>query len=64
MAVRLGGSREYDVPEDLEQWLDKWEPRISGLRRKRRATVSVRASVALDELEFLLARTVENQVTE
>lgn len=57
-------SKEKDIPESLDQWLDKWQPKIIGLRRRRSRAVSLRASGALDELEFLLARTIENQVAE
>jgi hypothetical protein len=57
-------TREKDVPENIDQWLDKWHPKISSLRKRRGKVVAARASNALDELEFLLARTVENQVNE
>ena len=53
------------VPETLGDWLEKWEPRIPNLRKKRQKKErKARADNALDELEFLLARTVENQVSE
>jgi hypothetical protein len=57
-------TREKEVPESVDQWLSKWQPKISYLRKRRGKSVASRASHALDELEFLLARTVENQVTE
>lgn len=53
-----------DQPETISDWLDKWEPKIKVMRRRRTGERSVRAGGALDELEFLLARTVENQVAE
>jgi hypothetical protein len=56
--------RERDVPENVEEWLIKWEPKIGVLRKRRGRVVVTRASSALDELEFLLARVVENQVSE
>jgi hypothetical protein len=63
MTIRpRAGTRE--IPESLDEWLAKWEPRISGLRKKRGKVVAIKAYSALDELEFLLKRVVENQVSE
>jgi hypothetical protein len=56
--------RDNEVPESLEDWLSKWEPKIRTLRKRRGKVVAKRATCALDELEFLLARSVENQVSE
>ena len=53
-----------EVPESLDEWLEKWEPKIPRLRKKRGKVVAIRASGALDELEFLLRRVVDNQVSE
>jgi hypothetical protein len=65
MMARAKTSRTREVPSTLGEWLDKWEPRVSSFKRqRRRRQVSVTAANALDELEFLLARTVENQVSE
>ncbi|MDH2900913.1 MAG: hypothetical protein PXY39_08060 [archaeon] len=44
--------------------MEKWEPKIPRLRKKRGNVVATRASGALDELEFLLRRVVDNQVSE
>ena len=56
--------REKEVPENLSDWLEKWEPKINTLRRRRSSVRSYKAGTALDELEFLLARTVGSQVSE
>ncbi len=64
MAYRRGNRRQEQVPSSLEEWLQKWEPKLPSFNRKRGTRTSGRASAALDELEFLLSRTVENQVTE
>ena len=63
MTIRSRTSAK-EVPESLDQWLAKWEPRIPGLRRKRGKFVAKKASGALDELEFFLGRVVENQISE
>jgi hypothetical protein len=63
MPQALRGSRQQ-VPSSLGEWLEKWEPKISSFKRKSKKDVTSRASYALDELEFLLARTVENSVSE
>ena len=63
-ARKMRRSRQREVPSSLTEWLDKWEPKISGLQKRSKSQVSGRAAGALDELEFLLARTVENQVEE
>jgi hypothetical protein len=55
---------QQNVPENVEDWLAKWEPKLNGLKKRRGKTVAAKASGALDELEFLLARIVENQVSE
>ena len=52
------------VPENVDQWLEKWHPRIGSMGKRHGRVVAARASSALDELEFLLARTIENQVSE
>jgi hypothetical protein len=52
------------VPSSLEEWLEKWEPKLYSFNKRRGTKIAVKASDALDELEFLLSRTVENQVTE
>ncbi len=65
MVRRVQVIRRDPVPETLGDWLDKWEPRIPSLRRKRKTQErKTKADNALDELEFLLARTVESQVSE
>ncbi len=53
-----------EQPETITAWLEKWEPKIKVMRARKRRGRSERAGSALDELEFLLARTVENQVAE
>ena len=63
MTIRTHVSNR-EVPESLDEWLEKWEPKIPRLRKKRGKVVATRASGALDELEFLLRRVVENQVSE
>jgi hypothetical protein len=64
MTLRSRAAVSREVPESLDEWLKKWEPKIAGLRKKRGKVVAVRASGALDELEFLLKRVVENQISE
>jgi len=64
MAIRLRNGRNQNVPSNLDEWLDKWEPKIAGYKRRRGRAVAGKASSALDELEFLLARTIEGQVSE
>jgi hypothetical protein len=64
MAVYPRSGTTRDIPETLDEWLNKWEPKISVLKRKRGRVVATRASGALDELEFLLKRTVENRIQE
>jgi hypothetical protein len=64
MMARPRPARQAEVPSNLEEWLNKWEPRISTFKKRKRKEVSSKATNALDELEFLLARTVENQVSE
>jgi hypothetical protein len=56
--------REQKVPSSLEEWLAKWEPRLSSFKKRKGSATAGKASEALDELEFLLTRTVENQLTE
>ena len=65
MMIKTKPSRQREVPSSLGEWLDKWEPKVSLFKkRKKKTQVSSKAADALDELEFLLARTVENQVSE
>jgi hypothetical protein len=64
MAYRKRSRGQDQVPSSLEEWLQKWEPKLPSFNKRRGTQTSGRASAALDELEFLLSRTVENQVSE
>jgi hypothetical protein len=64
MSLHSRRSERDDVPSSLEEWLEKWEPRLTSFKKRKGTRTSGRASEALDELEFLLSRTVENQVSE
>jgi hypothetical protein len=64
MSFRSRTRRQKEVPSSLEEWLEKWEPRLTSFNKRKGTQTAGRASAALDELEFLLSRTVENEVTE
>jgi hypothetical protein len=63
-SLRLRGLKGAETPSNLSEWLDKWQPRVGSLNKRKGRASAVRASGALDELEFLLMRTVGKDVTE
>jgi hypothetical protein len=64
MSPKFYRDSRRNIPASLEEWLDKWEPKLTIFKKNNGKKVSRRALEALDELEFLLARTVENTVAE
>jgi hypothetical protein len=54
-----------ETPYTLGEWLEKWESKLSSLKpRKGTKSAALRASKALDELEFLLMRTIGKDLSE